>query len=85
MFVRCKLNTHLCIPKITNDLYKMSDDLNIKNVILGKSFNEALKFYSNLRVVKNNDKNLIITMDYCKDRCNVIIKNDKIIDINGFY
>jgi len=85
MFVRYKLNTYLCMPKITNDLYKRYDEFNIKKLILGKSLIEAQKCYNNLRVVENNDKSIIITMEYCKDRCNVIIKNDKIIDINGFY
>ena len=85
MFARYKLNTYLCFPKITNDLYNRYDEFNIKKLILGKSLNEAQKCYSNLRVVINNDNSLNITMEYCKDRCNVIIKNDKIIDINGFY
>jgi len=57
----------------------------IKKRILGKTYNEALKIYTNLRIVKKDDKNITIILNYCDDRCNVIIKNDIIVDIDGFY
>ena len=57
----------------------------MKKLILGKTYNEALKIYRNLRIVTKDDKNLIIILNYCDDRCNVIIKNDIIVDIDGFY
>lgn len=69
-------------------MYKQINNNNNKwltKSILGKTLNEALQIYSNLRIVKNNNKNEIITMDFCEDRCNIIIKNDRIIDIDGFY
>lgn len=58
---------------------------NIKSILIGKNLNESYKFYNHLRVVKEDDKCQIITLDFCKERCNVILKNNIIIDINGFY
>jgi hypothetical protein len=58
---------------------------NIKSILIGKNLNESYKFYNHLRVVKEDDKCKIITLDFCKERCNVILKNNIIIDINGFY
>ena len=57
----------------------------MKKRILGKTYNEALKIYTNLRIVKKDDKNITIILNYCHDRCNIIIKNDIIVDIDGFY
>jgi hypothetical protein len=57
----------------------------IKKLILGKTYNEALKIYKNLRIVTKDDKNITIILNYCHDRCNVIIKHDIIVDIHGFY
>jgi len=57
----------------------------MKNLILGKTFHEALKLYSNLRIVKIDDKSSIITLNFCEDRCNVVIKNNIITEIDGFY
>ena len=57
----------------------------MKKLILGKTYNEALKIYRNLRIVKKDDKNITIILNYCDDRCNVIIKNDIIVHIDGFY
>jgi hypothetical protein len=53
--------------------------------LLGKKYSEATKLYNNLRVVKLDDKSKIITMDYCKERCNIVVKKDVIIGIDGFY
>ena len=57
----------------------------IKNLILGKTYNEAIKLYSNLRIVKEDGNNIMITLSFCKDRCNIIIKKNIIIEIDGFY
>ena len=57
----------------------------INKLIVGKSYREAEKIYGNLRIVKQDDKCKIITLDYCEHRCNVEIKNEIIIKINGFY
>lgn len=57
----------------------------LKEWILGRKYDEAIKIYSNLRVVKENDKDLIVTMEYAKDRCNIVMKNGIIVDIVGFY
>jgi hypothetical protein len=57
----------------------------MKTLILGKTFHEALKLYSNLRIVKDDDKCSIVTLNFCEDRCNVVIKNNIITEIDGFY
>ena len=57
----------------------------LNKLILGKSYREAEKIYGNLRIVKQDDKCKIITLDYCDHRCNVEIKNEIIIKIDGFY
>ena len=57
----------------------------LKDSILGRKYDEAIKIYTNLRVVKNDDKHLIVTMEYLKDRCNIVMKDDIIIDVVGFY
>jgi len=57
----------------------------ISKLIIGKSYNEAEKLYNKLRIVKQNDKCKIITLDYCDDRCNVEIKNEIVVKIDGFY
>ena len=57
----------------------------LKDLILGKKYDEAIKIYKNLRIIKNNDKLLIVTMEYSKDRCNIVLKDDIIVDVVGFY
>ena len=57
----------------------------VKDLILGRKYDEAIKFYDNLRVVKENDKILIVTLEYSKERCNIVIKNNIIVDVVGFY
>ena len=57
----------------------------INKLIVGKSYKEAEKIYGNLRIVKQDDKYKIITLDYCEHRCNVEIKNEIILKIDGFY
>lgn len=57
----------------------------LKERILGKKYDEAIKIYNNLRVVKENDKSLIVTLEYSKDRCNIVMKNNIIVDVLGFY
>ena len=57
----------------------------IDKLILGKSYREAEKVYCNLRIVKQDDKCKIITLDYCEHRCNIEIKNEIIVKIDGFY
>jgi len=57
----------------------------INKLILGKSYREAEKIYGNLRIVKQDNKCKIITLDYCEHRCNVEIKNEIIVKIDGFY
>lgn len=57
----------------------------MKNLLLGKTFHQAMKLYSNLRIVKEDDKNSMITLNFCQDRCNVVIKNNIITEIDGFY
>jgi hypothetical protein len=53
--------------------------------LIGKTFNEAIKIYNNLRIVKKDGKSKIITLEFCKERCNVEVLNDKIYKISGFY
>jgi len=69
-------NIHQCKIDKINKLNKL---------IIGKSYNEAEKIYGNLRIVKQDNKCKIITLDYCNQRCNVEIKNDIIVKIDGFY
>lgn len=57
----------------------------MKNLLLGKTFHQAMKLYSNLRIVKEDDKNSMITLNFCQDRCNVVIQNNIITEIEGFY
>jgi hypothetical protein len=57
----------------------------IKYLILNKSYKEAEKKYSNLRIVKEDDKSKVIILNYCQDRCNVEVKDGIIINIEGFY
>jgi hypothetical protein len=76
-------NTSRRIIPIKND--KLEKIEMVKNWILGKKYDEAIKIYDKLRVIKNNDKFVIVTMDYMKDRCNIVLKNDIIIDVIDFY
>ena len=55
------------------------------SIILNKYFNEVIKIYPDLRIVKKDGKGLIVISNYCKDRCNVEVENGKIIKIIGFY
>ena len=64
---------------------EMMNKNNLYKTIIGKSYFEAEKIYSNLRIVKENDVSQIIILNHCHDRCNVIIKNGIIIGIDGFY
>jgi 2-phosphoglycerate kinase len=57
----------------------------IKYLILNKSYREAEKNYSNLRIIKEDNKSQIIILNYCEDRCNVEVKDGIIINIDGFY
>jgi hypothetical protein len=57
----------------------------IKDSILNKSYKEAVKIYSNLRIVKEDDKSIIVILNYSQDRCNVEVKDGIIVNINGFY
>jgi len=57
----------------------------IKKRILSKTYNEALKIYHDLRIVTKDDQNIAIILNFCPDRCNVIIKNNIIVGIDGFY
>ena len=57
----------------------------LNKLILGKSYREAEKIYGNLRVVKKDNKCKIITLDYCEHRCNIEIKNEIVVKIDGFY
>jgi hypothetical protein len=70
------------IPENNKDNEKIN---NIKSILIGKNYNESQKLYNHLRVVKEDEKHKTITFDYCKDRCNVILQNNIIIDISGFY
>lgn len=73
---------------LKNDLvndYNKSGFIDNLNIILNKHFNEANKIYPNLRIVKKNGKPLVVLSNYCKDRCNVEIKNEIIVTIFGFY
>ena len=65
-----------------NNLENKNIDINF---ILNKDFNEAIKFYPSLRIVKLNSKDIIVTLDYCKNRCNIEVVNGIIIRIVGFY
>jgi len=55
------------------------------NIIINKHFNEALKIYPDLRIVKKDGKGIVITSNYCKDRCNIEVENEIVIKIFGFY
>jgi hypothetical protein len=77
-FNRSRLENFPIINK-ENRLYKM------EKLLLGKTYDEAIKLYSNLRIVKNEGVSQIITMDLCKDRCNIIIEERVITEISGFY
>jgi hypothetical protein len=67
------------------DVYNLENKNTDINFILNKHFNEATKFYHNLRIVKSNGKDIIVTLDYCKTRCNIEVLNGIIIRIVGFY
>ena len=67
---------------LKNNLENKNIDINF---ILNKDFNEAIKFYPSLRIVKSNSKDIIVTLDYCKDRCNIEVQNEIVIKIFGFY
>ena len=64
---------------------KLLNEDNLYKSLIGKTFNEAKKEYYNLRIIKENNLSKTITLEYCKDRCNIVIKNGIIIDIKGFY
>jgi hypothetical protein len=55
------------------------------NIIINKHINEALKIYPDLRIVKKNGKGIVVTANYCKDRCNIEVENEIVIKIFGFY
>jgi hypothetical protein len=57
----------------------------MNNLILGKTYIEALRLYNNIRVIKLDKINIIVTMNYCEERCNVEIERGVISKIDGFY
>lgn len=65
--------------------YKIDKINKLNKLIIGKSYREAEKLYNNLRIVKQDDKCKIITLDYCDHRCNVEIKKEIVVKIDGFY
>jgi hypothetical protein len=65
--------------------YEKSKIEKFKHLILNKPYKEAEKKYSNLRIVKEDNKSKIIILNYCQDRCNVEVKDGIIINIEGFY
>jgi len=77
-------NTYL--NNVSSENYcNKSKSLEIENLIIGKKYFEAIKIYDNLRIVKEDNKNIIFTLNYCKDRCNIEVKNGIIIKVNGYY
>ena len=72
--------------QLNKEVYEKQIRLNnIKRMIIGKTYDEANKLYSNLRIVRIEDKYITITMDLCHNRCNIILKNNIITEIDGFY
>jgi hypothetical protein len=72
--------------QLNKEVYEKEIRLNnIKRMIIGKTYDEANKLYSNLRIVRIEDKYITITMDLFHNRCNIILKNNIITEIDGFY
>jgi hypothetical protein len=57
----------------------------IQDFILGKKYSDAVKLHTHLRIVREDGVSKNIIMNYCKDRCNVEIRNGIITKITGFY
>jgi hypothetical protein len=74
-----KLNT------ITKNNCRKTKIVKMNNLILGKTYIEALRLYNNIRVIKLDGINIVIKMDYCEERCNVEIEKGVIIKIYDFY
>jgi hypothetical protein len=73
------------IHKIDNMQEKVKKIEQLKKRIVGKTYNEALKIYNNLRIVKIDDTKITVVLNFCQDRCNVIVKNNIITEIDDFY
>jgi len=72
--------------QLNKEVYEKQIRLNnIKRIIIGKTYGEANKLYSNLRIVRIEEKYMTITMDLCHYRCNIKLKNNIITEIDGFY
>ena len=72
------------ITNSKND-YKKTRIVKMNYLILGKTYIEALRLYNNIRVIKLDNINIIITMNYCEERCNVEIEKGVITKIDDFY
>ena len=71
--------------KLKQNLCENSKTKQIERLLLGKKYDDAIKLYSNLRIVKQDNKAKVVTMDYCKERCNIEVNNKIITKIDGFY
>jgi hypothetical protein len=60
-------------------------DENIKYKLLGLTFDEAKILYPNLRIIEIDGLQLSKTNDYSINRCNIIIKNELVFKVDGFY
>ena len=67
-------NRDLIYPRINNF-----------DFLLNQNFEDAKKMYSNIRVINEDGKNLIVTWDCCLTRINVKTKDNIIIKIVGIY
>jgi len=61
------------------------DQNRIRRLILGRSLFEARRIYSNIRVVRQDGRDLIVTRDFRRDRANVEVNNGIIVRVLGFY
>ena len=74
-----------CVP-IDPPRPRPGQNLNyIARLILGRQLQDALRIYSNIRVVIRDGQRLIVTQDYQRTRINVETRNNVIIRIVGFY
>ena len=53
--------------------------------LIGKTIEEAQNEYGFIRVVSQDGKEFMLTMDNRPDRVNVIVVNGRITAIDGFY
>jgi len=61
------------------------DQNRVRRLILGRSLIQARRVYSNIRVVRQDGLDLIVTRDFRRDRANVEVNNGIIIRVLGFY